>query len=122
MAKLFTITISLLAFCVSTAQTYDYYYYSCNLADKLYYLGDYKSALDTLQQAFSSVDYVHSSNLIDAYNCAIKMNDYEKAFLYGKKAMINSGEIHFVRHTASKEFKKSTWFKVLQDSANIYKK
>lgn len=104
----------------TNGQNYANYYRACNNSDSLAYLGFYKQALDTLESAFESVDVVHSENYFDAYHLAIKLENFEKAVEYGKKAIINSGNINITRTKASIDFRKSNYYSSIIDSCDYF--
>ncbi|MEO1518841.1 MAG: hypothetical protein AAFV95_27750 [Bacteroidota bacterium] len=98
---------------------YGLYHQLCNKADSLVYEKQYKAALETFEQAFNRVDYVHSNKYKDAYDLSIQMGDYEKAFGFGKMVLIHSGQPKYLK-TKSRKFKKSTFFSLLQDSTSLF--
>jgi hypothetical protein len=100
-------------------QDYSAYYLKCNLSDSLLHLGDNQGALDEINRAFSSVDYVHSEKYINAYHLAIKLQKFDEAFEFGKMIIINSGNKNKI-HTKSVDFKSSKYYRFLLDSTNQY--
>jgi len=100
-------------------QDYSMYYQLCNEADSLEYLEQYIPALETFDKAFNSVSYVHSNKYEDAYNLAIKANDYHIAYEYGKMILINSGNEKYIK-SKSRKFKRSNYFTLLTDSTELY--
>lgn len=117
-------TLPLFAFILITvqvaAQNYQSYYEGCNSADSLAYLGQYEQALHTLETAFESVDVVHAQQYMDAYHLAIKLDRFDKAVEYGKRAIINSGNEHIIRTKASKDFRKSNDYSSIKDSCEYF--
>lgn len=117
-------TLPLFAFILlsahAVAQNYQSYYEGCNSADSLAYLGQYEQALHTLETAFESVDVVHAQQYMDAYHLAIKLDRFDKAAEYGKRAIIHSGNKHILRTKASKDFRKSNDYSSIKDSCEYF--
>lgn len=101
------------------SQDYSDYYLKCNLSDSISYSGDYQGALDEINRAFASVDYVHSEKYIKAYHLAVKLQKFDEAFEFGKKIIINSGEKNKI-HTQSTDFRATKYYRFLLDSTNQY--
>ena len=115
--------IFLISFSISTflvqGQNYSNYYNLCNTADSLEYVGLNQEALEAFKVAFESVSYIHSEKYHDAYQLAIKMEEYQDAFQFGKMTIINSGLKNLIA-TRSAKFKRSEYFKLLNDSTEYY--
>lgn len=109
----------LLCITKSLAQDYSQYYSLCNEADSLVFIDKKEDALRSYKKAFSTVDFIHSSNLKKAYELSIQLNLFEDAYSYGKMVVINSGKIDFLK-TKSSIFKKSEFYKELMDSSSHF--
>lgn len=102
------------------AQNYINYYNLCNDADKEVYFKNYKKALDNYEKAFQSVDYVHADKYEKSSKCAIQIKDYKRGALYAKKAVLNGSSTHFWKNKKLKKFRKTDYYKILNDSVLIW--
>jgi len=109
-----------LIICSLFGQSYLPYYELCNKADSLIYFNEIKLALNNLEEAFTKVHYVHAFQYEKASKCAIEIEDYEKGYLYAKKAILNGGKIKFWNKKELLKFRKTEYYQKLQDSISYY--
>jgi len=117
-----TLLLIIWNFLLSSAigQNYLDYYTLSNEADKEAYFGNNKLALNKLEQAFETVEYVHVEKLEKASKLAIKNKDFKKAYLYAKRAVINGSTSHFWKSRKLKKIRKTEYYRILNDSVQIW--
>lgn len=117
-----TLALIFIIIIVSTGfgQNYIDYYHLCNESDKEQYAGNTELALYKLEKAFEIVEYVHADQYEKASKLAIKNKDFEKGFSYAKKAVKNGSTSHFWKSKKLKKFRTSTYFKILNDSVELW--
>lgn len=106
--------------CTVFGQRYIPYYHLCNEADKEIFDNNYQLALCKLEKAFEIADYVHAAQYEKASKCAILIGDFEKAFFFAKKSIVNSSDNHFWKVRKFKNFRLSKYGRALIDSIGHY--
>jgi len=106
----------------SVGQNYIEYYNLCNLADKDIYQDNYVKALEKFEQAFKLVDYIHAKQLEKASQCAIKNNEYAKATVFIKKAILNGSIKQFWNKRKFRDYYQSNEFQMIKDSISYFEK
>lgn len=111
-------------FFLNTLQSQNYieYYNHCNEGDRKIYLEDHESALINFEKAFQGVPYIHTKQLEKASKCAVKIEKFDKAYQYGKKALLQGSNLQFLKDKESKKFRKTSLYKNLTDSLQIFNK
>ena len=121
--KVIQTVIVLSIFVVSAkSQSYIPYYQLQNDADQRIAKKDWQKAIENLTKAFSLVDYVHAKQYAKAAMCASQLKEYDKAYLYAKKAVLGGYSQEFWEANRFKNFRKSTYFQEFLDSLFIFEK
>lgn len=97
-------------------QNYIEYYHLCNDADEYAYSKKYDLALHKLEAAFELVDYVHTVQYEKAGKLSIKVHNFEKAYFFIRKSILNGNKNHFWKGKGFRKFRKSKYYRQLIDN------
>ena len=101
------------------SNNYPAFYNHVYRADSLKYHGELEDAFKAYNLGFSEVDFIPSSYCLKAFLLAIDLGELQKAKMFGRLYVINSGKAKRIK-TKNKTFRKSNAYQELTDSLSHY--